>query len=122
MTVTDLLVIDRGGDDRHIEISKGDQPRAVGVFTSAQSLVAFPLATSIVATVARASRTIGHTEFDSITVPLAGAFIVGGTLFLLTAGDPRSRPRTWRGWIAMAGTAVVNSLVLFVAALGVEKF
>jgi hypothetical protein len=95
---------------------------AAGVFTSMQSLVAFPLAVSVVATIARASHTIGRTPFDAITVPLAAALTVGALLTAPTMTDARTRPRGLRAWVVAVAIALVNSLVLFAAALGIEKF
>ncbi len=122
MMLADLFIIDRGLDDETLRDVGDKQARAVGVFTSAQSLVAFPLSTSIVATVTRAGRTIARAEFDSVAIPLVAALIVGGALFALTVSDPRARPRTSAGWLAMSATAFINGLLLFVAALGIEKF
>jgi hypothetical protein len=113
MSFTELLIIRHQEDGRQV---------GVGVFTSPQSLVAFPLATCIVATLARAGRTIGHAEFDSIAMPLVGACAVGGAMFVLTVADPRSRPGSATQWLAAALTAAVNCLLLFSAALGIEKF
>jgi hypothetical protein len=92
------------------------------VFTSTQSVVAFPLAVSVVATISRASHTIGRTAFDSVAVPLAAAFIVGGLVVALTMMDPLARPSGVRGWAQAISVAFLNSLVLFAAALGIEKF
>ena len=49
-------------------------------------------------------------------------FIVGALLVGLTMADPRARPRGLRGWTVAVVVAIVNSLVLFAAALGIEKF
>ena len=93
-----------------------------GIFTSTQSIVAFPVSVSIVVTIARASHTIGRTPFDATGAPLAAAFVVGALLVGLTMMDPRARPRGAWAWTAAVAIAIVNSLVLFAAALGIEKF
>ena len=121
MPFADLLVFDCSPTRATTE-QPGTAAPAAGVFTSWQSLVAFPLATCVVVTTARAGRTIGRTDFDSIAMPLTAALVVGGVMFVLTAVDPRARPRSLRGWVASFGVAIVNSLLLFVAALGIEKF
>lgn len=124
MRFADLFAIDCNCDGARDEDTPRlpDRPLAVGIFTTPQSLLVFPLSTSIVATVARASRTIFRTEFDSIVVPLTTSIVIGVALFLVTALEERSRPKTWSGWLTMAATTAVNSLLLFVAALGIEKF
>jgi hypothetical protein len=94
----------------------------VSVFSAPQSLVAFPIATSLIATVTRAARTIGRMESDSPWVPLFAALLAGVVIFGLTMTDADSRPKTAAGWAIAACTAAINSLLLFVAALGIEKF
>jgi hypothetical protein len=121
MPFTDMFLFDRG-PSRAAEVSITATPAAIGVFTSWQSLVAFPLATCVVATAARAGRTIGRTDFDSIAMPLTAALVVGAAIFVLTVMDTRARPQTLGGWLASFAVAFVNSLLLFVAALGIEKF
>ena len=111
----------RAAADTHPERSVSVRS-AAGVFTAPQSLVAFPLAVSIVATIARAGHTIGRTEFDSIGVPLTAALTVGAGLAVVSMADPRTRPRGARAWFVAIAAALVNSLVLFAAALGIEKF
>lgn len=107
LRLTDLFVARRGH---------------VSVFSAPQSLVAFPIATSLVATVARAARTIGHAEADSPGVALCAAILAGAAIFGVTIMDADSRPRTIAGWAVAACVAAVNTLLLFVAALGIEKF
>jgi hypothetical protein len=92
------------------------------VFTAPESLLAFPVATSVVATVARAARTIGGVESDSIAAPMIAAVLVGAVIFGLTLCHHAARPRTPRDWAISAFVAAANSLVLFAAALGIEKF
>ena len=112
MTLADLFVIR----------SRSSVPPDTGIFTAPQSLAAFPLATSVVATIARAARTIGRTEFDSILVPLIAAFGLGCAMFVVTIHDRRSRPRGLQAWLTAIAVAFLNCLLLFVAALGIEKF
>jgi hypothetical protein len=123
--LADFVMVDgmnaRGtGRDRDAE--PADAHARAGVFTAPQSLVAFPLAISIVVTISRASRTIGRTDFDAIAVPLTAALAVGAGIGALTLSDPRARPRTLAGWSIALLTVLTNSLVLFAAALGIEKF
>lgn len=121
MPFTDLLVIDCPQTGASPNARMTCAPVA-GVFTSWQSLVAFPVATCVVATTTRAGRTIGRTDFDSIAMPLTAALVVGGAMLVATLMDQRTRPRHLRGWITSCAAALVNSLLLFAAALGIEKF
>ena len=100
----------------------GSEPTRASAFSSPQSLVAFPLATSVVATVTRAARTIAAVDGESVVVPLTAAFIVGFLLAAISVADPRSRPRTGLAWVTAVCVAVVNSLLVFVAARGIDKF
>jgi hypothetical protein len=120
MTLADLVVIDMAGGRSMTDHSRMEP--AIGAFTAGQSVVVFPLAISIVVTVTRASRTVVGTAFDSVFIPLAASIIVGCTLFVITVRDRRARPRTAAQWIRTATVAFLNSLVLFAAALGIEKF
>jgi hypothetical protein len=123
--LADFVVIDDTGAraaERSPNSLSHDAEARAGVFTSPQSLVAFPVAVSIVVTISRASRTIGRTDFDSIAVPLTAALAVGAGIGAITLSDRRARPRTLGGWILALATALTNSLVLFAAALGIDKF
>jgi hypothetical protein len=91
------------------------------VFTAPQSLV-FLLGTSIVTTTARGARTIAGAEPASVLPLLAAALVVGAIIAVLSLFDAECRPRTRGEWATLVTVAAVNSLVLFVAALGVEKF
>ena len=122
MRLADLVILPPDPKDRDTAPAGSPPCPAAGVFTSMQSIVAFPVSVSVVATIARGSHTIGRTAFDAIAVPLAAAFIVGALLVSLTMTDSRARPRGLRGWAVAVAIAIVNSLVLFAAALGIEKF
>ena len=122
MRLADLVVVAPECDDHDTPRVPDGRPSAAGIFTARQSIVAFPMSISVVATIARAGHTIGRTAFDSIAVPLVAAFVVGALLAAVTLSDPRVRPRDPAGWGVALLVAIVNSLVLFVAALGIEKF
>ena len=121
MKLADLVVVTPDCGDRDTAPARSDV-MSTGIFTATQSVVAFPVSVSIVATIARASHTIGRTAFDSIAVPLVASLVVGALLVGVTMSDPRARPRDARGWGITVVVAIVNSLVLFAAALGIEKF
>lgn len=92
------------------------------MFTAPQSVVAFPIATSIVVTSSRAARTIAGIESSPVVVSLVTAGIVGAILFAITVMDRRARPRDAAGWSAAIVVATLNALLIFAAAVGIEKF
>jgi hypothetical protein len=92
------------------------------VFATPKSLAAFPVATSLVATISRAARTICHADPDSVIVPLLSALAIGLAILIISVRDERARPRTRSDWLTVSSVAVINALVLFAAALGIEKF
>lgn len=125
LKVVDLLLIRRrphGAHDRCAARGEHDAQTAVCVFASPQALAAFPVGTSLVVSITRAVRTIVRTETDSPLVPLAAAAFVGLAIFGLSMTVAGARPRTVAGWAIAAGIAALDSLVLFAAALGIEKF
>ena len=107
MKLADLLVVTGKG-------------RAVGLFTCPESLV-FAVATSLVATLVRAAKTIARTDLDSTTLALAAAFAVGAAIFAVSMSDRGARPDHGRGWITAIAAAALNCLLLCVAAVGIEK-
>jgi hypothetical protein len=107
MTLRDLFVL-RGA-------------RATGVFIAPQSL-AFALSTCIVVTATRAGRTLGCADPESTLVTLLAAVVVSAVIVAVTMSDRDVRPVTAGGWTAAALIAWVNVFILYVAALGIEKF
>lgn len=91
------------------------------VFAAPQSLV-FAIATSLVTTLARGARTIAGVEAGSVLPPLIAAMIVGASIVAVAVVEPACRPKSTGDWLTTIGVAAVNSLMLFVAALGIEKF
>ena len=61
-------------------------------------------------------------EADSILVPFVASVAVGCAILAMVAADRRTRPRGGLEWTAAVLVAWVNSLVLFTAALGIDKF
>lgn len=112
MTLPDLFVV------RDPQSATG----GAGVFTAPQSLSAFPVATSVVASVSRAVRTTGITDADSTVVALAVSIVVSIAIFAVTVSDAAARPRNGADWALSAMVAASNCLLLYVAALGIEKF
>lgn len=110
--LTDLFVFEAAAEG----------PRAFALFTMPQSLATYAVAICVVATVTRAVRTILRPDAESLAVPLAASIVVGALISAAVASDPRTRPRGVLEWTMAAAVAAVNSLVLFVAAIGIDKF
>jgi hypothetical protein len=94
----------------------------VGVFTSLQSACAFGVGISIVTTITRASRTIGGIDGESNLISLVTSFAVVCVVVALTASDPETRPQTVAAWVVAILAAMLNTLFLYSAAIGIEKF
>jgi hypothetical protein len=98
----------------------GGGREATGLFTCPESLL-FPVATSLVATIVRASRTLARTAIDPTSVALVAAFVVGTMIFAITVSDREARPSDARTWLTAIVSATFNCLLLCAAAVGVEK-
>jgi hypothetical protein len=95
---------------------------ACALFTMPQSLTTYAMSICIVATITRAARTILRIESDSVIVPLAASLAVGCAIVIVVATDTRARPRGALEWASAVLVAGVNSLVLFSATIGIDKF
>ena len=80
------------------------------------------MAICVVATLTRAVRTILRPDADSLLVPLAASIISGGLIALSVVSDARTRPARPAQWTTAVMVAAVNSLVLFIATIGIDKF
>lgn len=107
MTFRDLFVVRSG--------------RALGVFIAPQSL-AFALSTCVVVTATRASRTLGHADPESTLVTLLASAALSVAILAVTVTDRDARPSSAREWAWALLVTCVNAIVLYVAALGIEKF
>lgn len=108
MKASDLLVI--------------KPPQPGGVFIAPQSLVAFVVSTSIVCTVARAARTLVGIDGESSIATLVAAAVMSAVLFGVTVNDPAARPTRAAAWVGAVAAAGLNGLMLYVAAIGIDKF
>lgn len=97
-------------------------PQHGGVFIAPQSLVAFVVPTSIVCTAARAARTLARVDTDSTAFAFLAAALVSACLFGITVSDKAARPRGGAAWVAAVAAAVFNGLLLYAAAVGIDKF
>lgn len=86
-----------------------------------QSLPTYAVAVCVVATISRATRAIFHVEGSSMTVPLAVSFLIGIAMLAIVVSDAQTRPRGLLDWLLTACVATVNSLVVFAAAIGIDK-
>jgi hypothetical protein len=93
-----------------------------GVFTAPQTLAAFVLGTCIVVTLSRAARTLAGVDSESTLVTLAAAALVSAGILAVTFSDHDARPATRARWVSSLLVATLNCLLLYVAAIGIEKF
>lgn len=92
------------------------------VITSPHASLVLVLATCVVTAAARAARTIGQADLNSVWPVAIAAMVVGSVLFGFSVLDERHRPQSVSGWLVAGSAAAGNSLVLFSAALGIDKF
>ena len=89
-----------------------------GVCVSRQSLASFAGASGAVTLLSQVAFRLMPTWRGSDWVPLVAALVVGALVFLINELDPEKAPKTARDWVISVAIAVVNSFVLFNAALG----
>jgi hypothetical protein len=95
-------------------------PSAVGAFITPQSFVAFPVASGLVALASGLAKVLLPAWGASNWVPAVIAFVVGGTIFLITVSQPEAAPRSRPSWAVALVVAFFNSLLLLAAALGMS--
>lgn len=94
-------------------------PSSQGVFVDPKSLVSFPIATAVVSTIAQALIRLIHGH--SAIIGLSVAVAVGGLIFAVTMSDSSARPQTKVGWAVAVSIAVINSLLLYAAMVGIGQ-
>jgi hypothetical protein len=88
------------------------------VFISAQSLVAFPVASLVGKLLWEVAKKLQLCVPQNLWWPFGISLIVGIVLFLITIDDPNSRPKSLRSWVISGFIGFVNSLFLFAAVIG----
>jgi hypothetical protein len=91
----------------------------VPVFITPQSLASFPVASALVTTLWALSTKMFPTWGASTAVLLVLSLVVGGIIFSISVSAPTSQPKDFKGWLVGGAIAVINSLLLAAAALGV---
>ena len=91
------------------------------LFTAPQSLI-FLVATSFVTTFARGARTIVGVEPGAAWPVLLASVLVSLVIVTLSMAIPECRPKHRGELVAVVAVTLANSLLVFVAALGIEKF
>jgi len=99
-------------------LTAGDTGTDVPVFITPQSLASFPVASAVVTTL-WALATKMFPWGASTTVLLVLSLVVGGIIFAISVSSPASQPKEVKGWLVAGAIAVINSLLLAAAALGV---
>ncbi len=92
------------------------EPPKIGVFTTAQSLVTFPVASGLVTLVWRVIAAVWPAWGNTKVVPLVIALLVGGLIHVISVTPGTTRRD---GFIGLA-VAVLNSFSLAATALGID--
>lgn len=91
---------------------------STGVFITPQSLTSFPVATGVVTAVWALVQRLTSWG-NSSWVPLILSLVVGTVIFLINTSEPSAAPQSRRGWVIAVSVAVLNSLFLCAASLGI---
>lgn len=89
----------------------------VGIFTTPQSLVTFPVATAAVTTIWKVSGNVYPPLDTNKLMPFFIALAIGFLIYLASV----SRGATLRQKIIEAGVAIINTFTIAAAALGISK-
>ena len=93
-----------------------------GVFIAPQSITSFVLSTCIVVTISRAARTLAGFDSETTLVTFLVACAVGSLIVVVTLSATDTRPATVAHWARTITVAGLNCLLLYAAAVGIEKF
>jgi hypothetical protein len=88
----------------------------VGIFTTPQSLVTFPVATAAVTTVWKVLVAVDIPGSKAKWVPLLIALVIGSLIYLATV----SRGASLKQKLIEAGVAIINIFTITAAALGID--
>lgn len=98
----------------------GDTPKAgVGVFVTAQSLATFPVASMVVTLIWKFTAALWPAAATYKWIPLLAALLIGAVIFLGSISEPTARPQSGIQWFVTIAVAIINSLFLAAAALGI---
>lgn len=106
----------RPAADRAITPAAAAGDESIGVFITAQSLVTFPVASTVVTVVSQVLQAVFPAMKGSTLVPLILAFVVG----LLVYGISITKQMTTREKLIGLVIAVINSFFLAAGALGIS--
>jgi hypothetical protein len=94
----------------------------VSVFLTPASLASFPVAATAVIMVWELTKKLVPAVGASAWVPVLTSFVVGLVIFLTSITNPKIRPpKTGAQWVVAIIVALINSLFLAAAALGVVR-
>jgi hypothetical protein len=98
----------------NVDTTKTDK---VGVFTTAQSLITFPGAVAAVTTVWKVIGTVHPPYATNNKVVVVLSLVVGLLIYLLSV----TQDSTWKERLASLGIAIINSMTIAAAVLGIGK-
>jgi hypothetical protein len=123
MNWRDLLVISPLGPTVRGRRPPAPPGSATGAFVTAQSITSFPVASGLVFAAWKGIGSISPTIAASRISPFVVALAIGLLVYVATLSDRRvHRPEGAIEWASSVGIACANSLLLWVAALGLATF
>jgi len=96
-------------------------PERQGAFVTPQSLTTFAGASTAVTLLWQVAGLVHHGWDKSHAVALVCALLIGALLYFISESDPNRGPITTREYAIDAAVALINTLVLFTAAIGVTQ-
>jgi hypothetical protein len=90
-----------------------------GVFVDPKTLASFPIAASVVTTISQiVVRAMGG---NMVIVALIVSLLIGALIVAITMSEPTARPRKLLEWVITIAIAVINSMLLYAAVVGVGQ-
>ena len=99
-------------------LSSAEEGSAKGVFITPQSLVTFPIATTVISIIWKVLGTLFPSIDGSLWIPACTSLMFGAFIFYVGISDPKAKT-TRRDVIIGAVVAVVNSFYLFASSVGI---
>ncbi len=93
----------------------------VGPFVTTSSIITFPVASTVVSIIWGLAKAVSPTYGASVVIPIIAAFLVGFFIYYIITSQPETKPKTNIEWNIARGIAIINSLYLAAAALGIAE-
>jgi len=99
--------------------AESGQP-TTGVFLTRQAVVSFPVATMVVKVLWELAKKLHIKSANTPWFGFWGGIIVGALVFLINLDATDPKPKGLKNWLILLGLAVLNSLFLSAAVLGIS--